>query len=124
MRHQKVVAAEHVEWKEAVLTIVPAKVPPDLVPVDQVVGVVEVEHNLVGRRRHRGHKVLEKGPMHGPGPRTVRAALQAAKSRWMSQGAVTSNSGLQRHISSQRLVIVEVFVTERKREDPLLEHRP
>ena len=95
----------------------------NLAPVHGIVGGVEVEHQLVGGGIEGGDEGLDHRHMRRPGPAPVRRPLQPAHRRRAGQPPVATTGGLQHQIVTQALMVVDVFVAQRHREDPLAQQR-
>ena len=61
--HQEMVAAEDVERQIAIAAIVAVKEPPLLLAMQRIVGRVQVEHDLLGRRRVRVEEQVDEQPL-------------------------------------------------------------
>jgi hypothetical protein len=131
---QQMPAAENVQRQVAIAVVVAVKEPPLLMPVQRVVGGVQVENDLLGRVLVRFHEQSDKqrldlGPVPGDAviARQLRPApLQPVECRFASQGRTilaTSRqlAGQHRHrrVVTQLVVIDQVFVAQRQRKDPL-----
>ena len=91
--------------------------------VDDVVGRVEVEHELLRRTLEARHEGLEQHLVKGPRPPPVRPVLQTAKGRRVRKRGPFADHRLQREIVTQVVVVVLVLIAARQSEDPLLQHR-
>jgi hypothetical protein len=110
------------------------KEPPFLMPVQRIVGGVEIKDDLLWRVLMRLHKQIDKqrldlGPIPGDAviARQLRSTpLQPVERRFAGQRRAILAAGRQlagqhRHgrVVTQLVVIDQVFVTQRQREDPL-----
>src|SRR5438309_9643816 len=74
-------AAENVQWQVAVAVIIAVKKSPFLMPVQRVVGGVEIEDDLLWRMLVRFHKQIDKKPLDlgtVPGDPVIAGRLCAA----------------------------------------------
>jgi hypothetical protein len=110
------------------------KEPPLLVPVQRIVGGVEIEDDLLGRVLVRLQKQIDKQPLDlcpVPGDAVIArqlrsASLQPVERRFAGQGRAILAAGRQfagqhRHcrVVTQLVVIDQIFIAQRQRKDPL-----
>jgi hypothetical protein len=115
------------------------KEPPLLVPVQRIIGGVEIEDDLLWRALVRFYKQIDKQGLDlGPIPsdpviaRQLRPAqLKPVERRFAGQRRAILTprrqlAGQHRHrrVVAQLVVIDEVFVAQRQRKNPLPDHRP
>ncbi len=81
IRDEQLFAAEHIERQETIVAIVTVKVRPFLPAMHPVIGGVEVEDQLGGRRRERGDELVGQNPVQCPGGGTV-GATTAVRRHW------------------------------------------
>lgn len=63
--HQQMIAGEDVEQQEAVVIVVAVEEAPLLMAVHRIVGGVDVEHDLLGRRSKGGDVGLDRDLVDG-----------------------------------------------------------
>ena len=85
---QQMVAGEDVERQEAVVVVVAVEEASLLMAVHRIVGGVDVEHDLLGRRREGGDIGLDQNPVDAPGPGPLGPVLEAAQGRRAGQHPV------------------------------------
>lgn len=85
--------------------------------MQQVVGRIEIEHQLRGRTRERGDEVLHHRLVHRPGDDGPSSQRSAASNR-----LIASAQRLNERVPAQPVVIVQVLIAQTQPEHPLPEH--
>ena len=106
---QQLLAAEHVQRQVAVAVVVAMEEAPLLLAVQWVVGGVEVQHQLLGRRVKAGDELLHQHFVQSPGRGAVGPLLQPAQRGGACDLTVHAHCRLQGHVLAQCIVIVQVF---------------
>ena len=119
---QQMVAGEDVERQEAVVVVVAVEEASLLMAVHRIVGGVDVEHDLLGRRREGGDIGLDQNPVDAPGPGPLGPVLEAAQGRRAGQHPVALGRRLHGQVMAQGVMVVEVLVAQRDPEHPLAQH--
>ena len=135
LRRQQMVAAEDVERQVAVAAIVAVEEPPLLVAVQRVVGGIEVEHDLLGRRGVRVEEQLDEQPLDRgrvmadlvvAGGRPGRRVLEPVERRLAGQRravgatrAELAGDRRQHRVVAQGVVVDQVLVAQRQGEHAL-----
>ena len=99
--HQQMVASEDVERQEAIVIVVAVEEAPLLMAVHRIVGGVDIEHDLLRRRREGGDVGLDQNPVDGPGPGPLGPVLEATQSRRAGQHPVALGRRLQGQVMAQ-----------------------
>ena len=92
------VAGEDVERQEAVVIVVAVEEAPLLMAVHRIVGGVDVEHDLLGRRLEGGDVGLHQNLVDAPGPGPLGPVLEATQGRRTGQHSVTLRRRLHRQV--------------------------
>ena len=123
---EQLVAAEDVERQEAVMIVVAVEEAALLLAVDAVVGGVEVEDQMLRRRRVRGDELIDQDLGDLDQGLAVDAVLQAAEGRRRGQRQLRlgglPGGELKHGVDAEVLVVVEVLVPQGDRRDPLGDH--
>ena len=113
---QQLLAAEHIQRQKAVGIVIAAEVAAFLLAVHQIIGGVEVEHQLFRRALERGDELLDQLLLNGHRGLPISAVLEAAQGRARRRRAILADRRLQCQIVAQPIVIVQIFVTLAKTE--------
>ena len=111
IRHQQLLAAEHVERQETVIAVVTVEERALLLAMHPIIRGIKIQDQFGGRRRKGGDELLHEHLMHRPGRLPVGTVLQPAERRTGSQRLVALDGGLPGQIVTERVVIIEVFIT-------------
>ena len=132
-------AAEDVQRQIAVAIVIAVKEPPFLMPVQRVVGGVEVENDLLWRMLVRLEEQIDKQRFDlglFPGDPVIArqlrpAQLQPVERRFAGQRCAIlaprrQLAGQHRHcqVVAQLIVIDQIFITQRQRKNPLSDQCP
>jgi hypothetical protein len=93
-----------------------------LLAVQWVVGGVEVQHQLLGRRLEAGDELIGQHPVQAPPGSAVGPLLQPAQRGRAGHLAVYSHRRLHGHVLAQCAVVVEVFPAQRQPVHALAQH--
>src|SRR5665213_867278 len=108
------------------MIIVPVEETPLLLAVDEVVGGVEIEDQVLGRIEMGGEELIDQDLGDLDQGLAVDPVFQAAKGGRRGEGrrriGVRSGGELQGGIEAESLMVVEILVAQRDGEDPLSEH--
>ena len=77
--HEQLFATEQIERQETIVAIVTVKVRALLSAMRAIIGGVEVQDQLGGRRVERSHELVHQNPVQRPGGGAIGAVLQAAE---------------------------------------------
>ncbi len=91
--------------------------------VHRIIGRVEVEHQLPGRTCERGNELFDQLLMNRNRPLVLGVPLEPAPRRGTGQAAVVTAGGLNDRVLTKGVVVVQIFVSQRDRVDPLAHHR-
>ena len=87
--------------------------------VDRIIGGIKVQNQFFRCMPERANKLIYQYLMQAPGCGTIRPILPATQGRTAGQYAIPINSSLDRQIMTQLVVIVQVFVAQCQRIEPL-----
>ena|GEM_PF-2713319 len=90
-----------------------------LIAVNQVIGGVEVEHQLFRRHLERSDELVNEDALHGYRGLAISTVLEPAQRRTKGRCTILADRSLQRQIVAQPIVIVQVFVALAQTEHPL-----
>ncbi len=80
--------------------------------MDPIISGVKVQDQLLGNALKAGHELLDEHPRHRPCRVPIRPVFKSTQ-RWTAGQRITAlDHGLPHQIAPQRVVIVEVFVTQ------------
>lgn len=125
VRHQQLLAAEHVQRQEGVAVVVRAEVPFVLLAMHRIVGGIEVQDQFLWRLGQRGDELLDQHAMQIDHRLAVGARFEAAQGRARRAVLVRGRLAalvqrrLQRRVQAQLIVVVQVFVALAQPEHPL-----
>ena len=91
--------------------------------VHRIVGRVEVQHQLLGHARERGNELFDQLLMNRNRPLVLGAPLEPTQRRGTRQAAVVTAGGLNDRVLTKGVMVVQIFVSQRDRVDPLAHHR-
>ena len=99
------------------------KEPPGLFTVHGIVGGIEVQDQFRRFVLERVDESIHQHLMHPPRRRPPGAVLEPAQRGGAGQGPIAPHRRLQRHFAAQRVVIVQVLVSQRQGVHPVTKQR-
>jgi hypothetical protein len=117
--HQQLITAEYVQRQKTVVPEKTVKEPAFLFTVRRVIGGIKIQYQLLRWPLIRVDKLIDQDLMQTSGDVPIGAVLKTAQGRRAGQKPITFHRRLQRHIPRQRLMIVQIFITQSNCIQPL-----